>query len=142
MTDFQMPENWFWMVGGDDNRFWSSATGAYVADLPEEAGFTHILNEDELTEVLTAYGLPGPVVRVPDRVSPAQAEIALFNFDNGGLLADVNAVIEAFPYEPVRIWWRKATYISRGHAYLQALAIEVGLTDEQVDGLFVAAVKL
>ncbi|KRB26338.1 hypothetical protein [Mesorhizobium sp. Root172] len=142
MTVFQMPENWFWMVGEDESRFWSSAAGAYVTDLPEAAGFTHILNEDELTDVLAAYGLLGPVVRVPDRVSPAQAEIALFNFDNGGLLANVNAVIEAFPYEPVRIWWRKATYISRGHAYLQALAIEVGLTDEQVDDLFVAAAKL
>jgi hypothetical protein len=83
-----------------------------------------------------------PPASVPDRVSPAQAEIALYNVDNGTLLATVNAAINAFPYEPVRIWWRKATYISRDHAYLQALASEVGLTDEQVDRLFVAATKL
>ena len=51
-------------------------------------------------------------------------------------------IIDAFPYETVRIWWRKASYILRGHAYLQALASEVGLTDEQMDGLFVAAAKL
>jgi hypothetical protein len=142
MTIFQMPENWFWIVGGDESRFWSSAEGAYVGVLPEGAGVTHIVNEQELTDVLAAYGLPGPVVRVPDRVSPAQAEIALYNVDNGVLLANVNAMIDAFPYEPVRIWWRKATYISRDHAYLQALAMEVGLTDDQVDGLFVAAAKL
>lgn len=142
MTIYQMPENWFWMVAGEESRYWSSVAGAYVGDLPEDAGFTHILNEDELTDVLAAYGLSGPLVRVPDKVSPAQAEIALFNFDNGGLLANVNAVIDDFPYEPVRIWWRKATYISRGHPYLQALAAEVGLTDEQVDGLFLAAAKL
>ncbi|TIM24483.1 MAG: hypothetical protein E5Y74_01710 [Mesorhizobium sp.] len=79
---------------------------------------------------------------IPDRVSPAQAEIALYNVDNGALLASVNAIVEAFPYEPVRIWWRKATYISRDHAYLQALALEVALTDDEVDGLFVAAAKI
>lgn len=83
-----------------------------------------------------------PPSPIPDRVSPAQAEIALYNVDNGALLASVNAIVEAFPYEPVRIWWRKATYISRDHAYLQALALEVALTDDEVDGLFVAAAKI
>jgi hypothetical protein len=133
------PFNWFWIVGGDGSCFWSSATGVYVDTLPVDAGVTRIVSEDELTDVLAEYRLSGPVQRVPDRVSPAQAEIALYNVDNGALLANINAVIDAFSYEPVRIWWRKATYISRGHAYLQALAMEVGLTDEQVDGLFVAA---
>ncbi|WP_421912721.1 hypothetical protein [Mesorhizobium sp.] len=136
------PENWFWIVGQDESRFWSSAAGAYVGVAPEGAGVTSIASEDELSDVLAACGLPGPIVRIPGKVSPAQAEIALFNFDNGALLANVNAAIEAFPYEPVRIWWRKATFISRGHPYLQALAMELSLTDDQVDGLFAAAAKL
>ncbi|AZO54871.1 MULTISPECIES: hypothetical protein [unclassified Mesorhizobium] len=142
MSDNYNPCDWYWIVGNDESRAWSSVAGTYVDALPEDAGITHIVSEDELTDVLAVYGLPGPSLRVPDRVSPAQAEIALFNVDNGLLLGIVNAAIEAFPYEPVRIWWRKATYISRDHAYLQALAIEVGLTDEQVEDLFVAAAKL
>lgn len=84
---------------------------------------------------------PAPA-RVPDRVFPAQAEIALFNHDNGVLLRQVNLLIDAYPYEPVRIWWRKATYISRRHPYLEALAIELGLSDATVDALFLAAAKL
>jgi hypothetical protein len=142
MFDIFTPLDWFWIIGDDESRFWSSAVDGYVTTAAEDAGVTRIASEDELTDVLAVYGLPGPVVRVPDRVSPAQAEIALYNFDNGPLLAAVNAVIEAFPYEPVRIWWRKATYISRDHAYLQALAMEVGLTDQQVDSLFIAGSKL
>jgi hypothetical protein len=47
--------------------------------------------------------------RIPERVSPARAEVALFCFDNGKLLSRVNTVIGTYPYEPVRIWWRKAT---------------------------------
>ncbi|QKC99167.1 hypothetical protein [Mesorhizobium sp. NZP2298] len=31
---------------------------------------------------------------IPDRVSPAQAEIALYNVDNGTLLTTVNAMID------------------------------------------------
>lgn len=75
----------------------------------------------------------------PAQVSPAQAEIALWNYDRGPLLGQVNALIDSYPYEPVRIWWRKATYISRTHPYLEALAIELDLSDEIIDGLFAAA---
>lgn len=136
------PFDWYWVVGGDKSRFWSSKAAAYVNDLPEDAGITHILSEDELAEVLAVYGLLGPVELVPERVSPAQAEIALYQYDSGVLLNRVNALIEAYPYEPVRIWWRKATYISRGHPYLWALSIELGLADEMVDTLFLTAAKL
>lgn len=138
------PFDWYWIVGGDDTRYWSSAVGTWVQEYPEGAGLTRIASEMELSDVLADYGLPGPVDRAPDRVSPAQAEIALWRYEENGyapgqLLAQVRALIETYPYEPVRIWWRKATYLSRDHPYLQALAIELGLSEETVDGLFLAA---
>lgn len=136
------PSAWFWIVNNDESRFWSSAASSYVESLPEDAGVTKIASEEELTEVLAVYGLPGPVDLVPTRVSPAQAEIALHRHDDGVLLGQVNALIDAYPYEPVRIWWRKATYISRDHPYLAALAIELGLSEQTVDGLFIAAGKI
>lgn len=136
------PHNWFWIVNNDETRFWSSAAGAYVQTLPQGAGVTRIGSEEELTQVLAVYVLPGPVELVPARVSPAQAEIALHRHDDGVLLGQVNALIESYPYEPVRIWWRKATYIARDHPYLSALAIELGLSEETVDGLFIAAGKI
>jgi hypothetical protein len=136
------PENWFWIVNNDESRFWSSATGSYVQTLPESAGVTKIAAEADLAHVLAVYALPGPIELVPERVSPAQAEIALHRHDDGVLLGQVNALIDAYPYEPVRIWWRKATYIARDHPYLAALAIELGLSEQAVDGLFIAAGKI
>lgn len=58
------PHNWFWIIGGDESRFWSSAAGAYVEVLPEDAGVTRIASEAELNDVLAVYGLPGPLVTV------------------------------------------------------------------------------
>ncbi|GAA4108877.1 hypothetical protein ACFFTN_01470 [Aminobacter aganoensis] len=135
------PQNWYWSVG-EDARIWSSKARGYVESVPKGTPVTPIKSESDLTDVLAVHDVEGPVVRIPDRVSPAQAEIALYQHDNGILLGRVNALIEAYPYEPVRIWWRKATYISRGHPYLWALSIELGLADEMVDTLFLTAAKL
>lgn len=60
MTDHNIYD-WHWIVGSDDTRYWSSATGAYVEALPEGAGVSRIAAEAELNEVLAAYGLPGPI---------------------------------------------------------------------------------
>lgn len=71
------PFNWHWIVGGDDSRFWSSKAGGYVAKLPKGAAATRILNEDELTDVLAVYGLPGPVERpaVPSEVETLRGDL-------------------------------------------------------------------
>jgi hypothetical protein len=61
MSNDFTPLDWFWVVGDDGSRFWSSASGGYVGALPNGAGVTRIANEAELTEVLVAYGLPGPI---------------------------------------------------------------------------------
>jgi hypothetical protein len=57
------PFDWHWIVGDDDSRFWSSAAAGYVESLPEGAGVTRIASEQELTDVLAAYGLLGPTAR-------------------------------------------------------------------------------
>lgn len=138
------PFDWFWIVGGRDD-YWSSTTGGYIETLPDGAGVTRIADEDELTDVLAVYGLPGPVERVPAQVSLSQAKIALYRFTAGDTLAEgeflsqVDSLIETYPYVPVRIWWQTATYIARDHPYLEAVAIEMGLSAATVDGLFLAA---
>lgn len=77
MLDAYNPYDWHWIVSGDESRFWSSAAGAYVEELPEGAGFTRIDTEANLTDVLAAYGLPGPVAIIPDRVSSRQFKMQL-----------------------------------------------------------------
>jgi hypothetical protein len=67
--------NWFWIVGGDESRFWSSAAGAYVETLPEGAGVTRIASEAELDEVLAVYGRLGPTARRKLPKSVVQARL-------------------------------------------------------------------
>lgn len=45
------PENWHWLVA-DTGMVFSSANGAYVKAVPENAPFTRIANEAELWDVL------------------------------------------------------------------------------------------
>lgn len=71
-------------------------------------------------------------------VTPAQAKLAL---DDSGLLDDVETVVNNHPVRAVKIWYENANYWERGNPYVQALGIELGLTEEQIDELFVAASK-
>jgi len=69
------PHAWFWIVGGDESRFWSSAAGAYVTEPPEGACVTRIASEAELDDVLSVYGLLGPTARRKVRKSTVQARL-------------------------------------------------------------------
>lgn len=60
MTEY-FPSDWHWVVGEDENRFWSSAAAAYVGSLPTGAGVTRVGDEAKLTGILAVHGLPGPI---------------------------------------------------------------------------------
>lgn len=84
----------------------------------------------------------GKLVLRPEQIHPvtsAQAKHALYN---AGLLDDVEALISGNDYRPMNIWFAGASNWTRDHAYVQAMALELGLSDEQVDELFKAAGKL
>lgn len=59
------PRAWFWVIGGDTSRAWSSAASAYVATW-DHARSTKIASEGELSDVLRSYGLIGPAVTSDD----------------------------------------------------------------------------
>lgn len=78
------PREWYWIVGGDDTRFWSSAAAAYVEELPDKAGVTRIASEGDLNDVLASLGLRGPIVTVADIVAERDRRLALgFDYDFG-----------------------------------------------------------
>ena len=79
MIDFEYsPRSWFWVVGGDESRAWSSAAGAYVVDYPA-AQATRIANEIELYDVLAKAGLAH---KAPQRAfSAAEVRGALLTID-------------------------------------------------------------
>lgn len=79
---------------------------------------------------------------VPQSVSMRQARLALFG---AGLLSAVEAAISA-QAEPtksvIKIEWDYATSVDRNWPTLLALRAALGLTDDQLDQLFITAVKL
>jgi hypothetical protein len=76
------PYNWYWIVGGDTSKAFSSASGDYVS--ADDTTFvawqadgtppTNILNEDELGEVLSPYNIRPAAANVLDGYKDHQAK--------------------------------------------------------------------
>ena len=88
---------------------------------------------------LTAL-IPAPVIvdGVPQTVTMRQARLALLA---SGLLDDVTAAV-AGAGQAAQIEWEYASDVGRNATLIQSLAGVMGLTDEQLDGLFVLAATL
>lgn len=69
-----VPQDWFWIVGGNASRAWSSAAGGYVEDWPAERT-SRIADEAELSTVLRAYGIIGPAIAAQDVKDEARRRI-------------------------------------------------------------------
>lgn len=128
------PLRWFWIVGGDESRAWSSVDGAYVSEYPSDR-LTRIASESELNEVLRPYGVVLPLPEIPESVSPYQARCALHA---AGLLTAVEATIASADV-PAQIAWEYATVFERHSPFIEALAPMLGLTEQQIDDLFITA---
>jgi hypothetical protein len=74
----------------------------------------------------------------PDSITPRQCRLLLLQ---QGLLDDVEAMIAAQD-EATRITWEYALEFRRDDPLLNALAANLGLTDEQIDEFFFAASEL
>lgn len=137
MVDYD-PFDWHWIVASDESRYWSSAAGAYVDALPEDAGVTRIASEDELTDVLAVYVLPGPIDRVPQAVSARQFKLQLLA---AGLLEQVEAWV-ATQGAAVRIAFDASGSFVRSEPMMASGFAALGFAPEQIDAFFVAASKL
>jgi hypothetical protein len=76
---------------------------------------------------------PGPII--PQSVDMRQARLALLAVD---LLDDVEAVVAAAG-RAAQIEWEYATNVKRSHPLIAAVQAAKGLTDADVDQLFLAA---
>lgn len=151
------PSDWYWIVGGDETRAFSSSAAAYVASTDAayvafNAGGafpTRILDEVELAEVLTTYGLGlGPLpAPVPEVISRMQAQLELHataSPTNAGKTAldDVTAAVEAATDPKLAIYWNTATDFHRDHPKLTAMATALNWSSAFVDQLFINADQL
>lgn len=91
-------------------------------------------------DAATAYALVHP--GVPKAVTMRQTRLALFN---AGLLDSIDVAIAALP-EPQKtkagIEWNYSNEVDRSNGFVDTLAPTLGITSEQIDALFIAAMKL
>lgn len=80
---------------------------------------------------------PVPVVVVPESVEMRQARLELLD---AGLLDDIDAAITALG-RSAQIEWEFATVVKRSHPLLALVQQQNGLTDAQVDDLFIRAAQ-
>ncbi|MCB8748312.1 hypothetical protein LHU53_15535 [Rhodoferax sp. U2-2l] len=97
--------------------------------------FYTFASQAEFEAALATADLDPPVVVVPQSVTMRQGCRAL---EAAGLLADVEAAIAAAP-RYVQIDWERATSIDRAWPTLAVLKDALGLTDAQIDALFIEA---
>jgi len=96
-----------------------------------------------LGEYVITDGVPSiPPPGVPQSVTMRQARLALYA---AGLLTSVDAAIAAMP-EPDKtaasITWEFAQTVDRGFGMVPQLAAALGMTETQIDDLFIAAAQL
>lgn len=117
-----------------DNTVHVLDSAAYEYLLP--AGSVPITEEE--AEALR----PVPVVTIPRVVTMRQSRLALLN---AGLLTTVNEAIAAMPGtagEAARIEWEYSQEVHRDRALVAALLPILGLTEAQLDDLFITAAAL
>lgn len=115
-----------------DNSLHFLEDAGYIALLP--AGSVQITDGE--AEVLAA---PIPAAQaIPISLTMAQARIALLD---AGLLDTVESGIAQMP-RAAQIKWEFAATVERSDSLTQALAAALGLTDPQLDALFVAGAAL
>lgn len=106
---------------------WIAAETAQIGDLWDGEHFTPA---------------PPPTPVVPASVTMRQARLALLG---AGLLDDVDAAINAMPSpqkEAARIAWEYSQEVQRHNGVVASLGPLLGLTDAQIDDLFLAAAQL
>lgn len=130
MDDFVIydPRNWFWIVGEDESRAWSSAVGAYAEAWPADR-VTRIASETELRDVLKPIGLPSPLVTADDYGEAIEAHADAVarsrQYSDADRLASyVNSTNPAWAAEATAfVAWRDAAW---GYAYAQMAAVQAG----------------
>lgn len=122
------PQDWFFVVGDDATRAWSTAASAYVDIWPDDA-VTRISGEDDLAAVLRPYGLRGPVVSSDDFAAAIEAHIDQTAQARGyrgteALASYATSTIPAWAAEATAfVAWRDAVW---GYAYAQMAAVQAG----------------
>lgn len=116
---------------------------AIITDLTYEAALAYPEPKDIYVDETGVYVYteehlsprPNPV---PREVEGYQAKLALLE---AGLLGMVDQYITSSSDEELKIRWRYGSKLRRDSSYISAAAVALGLTDEQLDELFIRAAQ-
>lgn len=128
---------------GDEPANPEDITADYLAE--EVDGLPRMRPADavvDLEQLRTDYAAALAKAQVPAAVTARQARLALLQ---AGLLSSVVAAVDAMAGpegEAARIEWEYALGIERESPLVLALASQLGLTEAQVDALFISAKAL
>lgn len=123
MTEYN-PRNWFWVVGGDVSRAWSSSARAYVFEWPANR-VARIANEVELYDALAKQGLTSRAPQGPFTVDDVRAAFA--NIDAAATGAANDAASLAIVAEDIGMMLRStasSTRLAAEPAISQAMRLE------------------
>lgn len=146
LTDTEVSGNG-WM----DRNFTASNATIAVSDLPEHwtgAAWSYINGDWSIVDqVLHDHAVAADAVAteaarlasIPQAVTMRQARLALLG---AGLYTNVNAAVAAMPGatgDAARIEWEFSSTVGRHRPLVTALGTALGLSDAQLDALFIAA---
>jgi hypothetical protein len=139
------PFDWYWEIGGDTSKYWSSKAGAYVPTAPPER-LTHIHSVDELNDVLRGYGLKVPAPKEVDFSSAVQkfidetAKARGYN-DGVSLAGYVNSTFPSWAAEAQAfIAWRDQVWFT---CYQTLSAVQGGkMSTPAIDQIIAALPKI
>ena len=113
--------------------------GMLAADLGADAPQYQAL----MDEIAATYVPPPPAPPyVPEQVTMRQARLALLG---AGLLSSVDAAIASLPSpqkEAAQIEWEYAAVVQRNSGLVPAMAQALGMSEAQIDELFITAAAL
>lgn len=157
MRDYSMaqsvdytPQDWFWVVGNDESRVYSSAARAYVDMLPEGRQFTRILNEAELWDVLRQAAPEGLPTDIAEAIVLDKMQFD-FMVEYLGLAEGLEAAVATMPEDTdeqrrtkigAKVLLRSAQEFHRNHPMVAALAAALKLSDAQLDAAWLQAAQV
>ena len=122
------PKSWYWVVGSDTSRAWSSAEGAYVSDYPADS-VTRIASEEDLNGVLRQFGFKVAAPAQEDYAAAIQVHVdalaqAKGYADGRGLVTYATSSVAQWAGEAQAfIAWRDAVWL---YAYAEMNKVNTG----------------
>ena len=117
-------------VGASLQQIGGNCPEGWIVMQGERPSMEHVAQEDGSWAIV-------PVV--PERVSMRQARLAMLQ---AGILDDVETLIQQMPGDEgraARIDWEYALDVRRDWPLVGALGTQIGMTEQQVDDLFIYA---